>query len=102
MKVVLVCVECGVVTHVPWPSDANELKSFMRTLWRESRFVLSIVTSIGAHVPAGAQAEVSSKDVVMAPVCETCARRVHGQDCLDEVERSFGDAPSTKRSSGGN
>ncbi len=98
MKIVLMCVECGGVAHASWPSNATELSGFMRTLWRETRFVLSVVTAAGPLAAPGAQAEISSKDAVMAPVCDDCSRRVHGDACIDEVERSFGDAPATKRS----
>ncbi len=86
MKVVLVCVECGEVTHASWPSNQAELSDFMRTLWVEKRYVLSVVSLAGPMGPPGSLSAMKSNDVVMAPVCEACARRVHGEACLQRLD----------------
>jgi hypothetical protein len=99
VKVVVVCVECGIVTHTPWPDNTTELRNFARTLWRECRFVLSIVTGGGATtIPMTPGTEIVLKDGVMAPICGDCAKRIHGDVIIERVEQLFGDVPQTKRS----
>jgi len=91
MKFVLVCIECGKGTPVKWPNNQTELSDFMQTLWQENRYVMSaMVSSKDDSDPApGDTAVVEGKDTIMAPICEECANRVMGEDCMRQVAKAM-------------
>ena len=79
MKVVFTCVECGETCHAPWPESAVELSDFMHALWRECRYVMSVATK-------GEDSLVKKpKDTLLAPLCESCAGKVHGPELMRAV-----------------
>jgi hypothetical protein len=70
MKLVLVCVECGVVVHAPF--DGERLHS--RELFKATGWVLSVI---------------DPQVQVLAPLCGTCAEKVYPPELLATVKRNF-------------
>jgi len=89
MKFVLVCIECGKGTPVKWPNNQAELSDFMQTLWRENRYVMSAMVTPSHEPEAGEMETVEAKDTVMAPICEECANRVMGEECMHQVAKAM-------------
>ncbi len=70
MKLVTVCVECGIVAHMPF--DGERLLS--RQMFKEAGWVLSVI---------------DPKEQVLAPLCGPCAKRVYPPELLAHIKKEF-------------
>jgi len=70
MKLVIICVECGIVAHAPF--DGERLHS--TELFKELGWVLSVT---------------DPQEQVLAPLCGPCAERVYPPELLAVVKARF-------------
>ncbi len=71
VKLVTVCVECGLVAHMPF-DDGQKLSS--RRMFREHGWVLSLI---------------DPKEKVLAPLCGPCAEKVYPPELLAHIKKEF-------------
>ncbi len=72
MKLVIVCVECGVVAHAPFDNE----RLLAKEVFRELGWILSFV---------------DPKGQLLVPLCGPCAERAHSPDVLKEATRALSD-----------
>jgi hypothetical protein len=70
----MVCVECGVVEHVPVEGDWWQVKIDIKRLLLEQEWLLSLV---------------DPQNEVLAPVCKMCASKVYPPELLEAARRQL-------------